>query len=126
MTPFASLVSVAADKGRFPVLLLSDLAVHTRNIKLRPRASLLLAESEGMHGDPLVRQRLTLSGEVMPISDQTGAARIFLNSHPDAAGYAAFGDFSYYHLICSKGHLVAGFGRIAQLSAEELFPQEFG
>lgn len=126
LAPFASLVTVAADAGRYPVLLLSDLALHTQNIRERTRASLLLSgEAAGPDGDPLVRERLTLSGRVERSDDQQGAADIFLREHPYSAGYAGFDDFSYYRLTCEKAHLVAGFGRIAALRAEQLFPDEF-
>src|SRR5262245_41328877 len=42
--PYASLVACAASAGA-PVLLLSELAEHTRNLRRDPRASLLVAEA---------------------------------------------------------------------------------
>ncbi len=126
LAPFASLVTVTADSGRFPVLLLSDLALHTKNARARAQASLLLAQDvSGPEGDPLVRERLTLSGKLEISSDQASAGEIFLRDHPYAAGYAAFSDFSYFRLSCTKAHLVAGFGRIASIDVRNLFPAEF-
>ena len=124
--PFASLVSVAAETGRFPILLLSDLAVHTRNIQSRPQASLLFVEGAAGAADPLVRERLTLVGQVRRCKDQSAASATFLDDHPYAAAYAGFADFAFYRLICTGAHLVAGFGRIARLDVEQVFPQRDG
>ena len=126
LAPFASLVTVAAKSGQFPVLLLSDLALHTKNVRARPQASLLLTSAvAGPAEDPLVGERLTLSGRLEPSNDQAHAGDVFLRIHPYAAGYAAFADFSYFVLTCTKAHLVAGFGRIASVDAQDLFAAEF-
>jgi len=119
--PFASLVTLSADAGRQPILLLSQLAVHTRNLDKRPQASLLLVQDGSTAADPLVRERLTVSGYVRACQDQGAASAIFLRDHPHAAGYAGFADFSFYAMACTSAHLVAGFGRIASFSADQLF-----
>jgi len=119
--PFASLVTVSVDSRRQPILLLSDLAVHTGNLRERPQTSLLLVEDLSSAADPLVQDRLTLCGLVQPCDDQEAAAETFLRDHPHAAGYAGFTDFAFYCMTSSTAHLVAGFGRIASLSADQLF-----
>ncbi len=50
--PYASLVVTACDSDASPLLLLSDLAQHTRNLVADPRVSLLF-EDTGEHADPL-------------------------------------------------------------------------
>src|SRR5262245_8450200 len=50
--PYASLVLFAVDLDASPLLLLSGLAQHSRNIAFDPRVSLLLDATEG-HPDPL-------------------------------------------------------------------------
>jgi putative heme iron utilization protein len=119
--PFASLVAVSVGPGRQPLLLLSELAVHTHNLAQRPKASLLLVENGHEAQDPLVLTRLTLSGRVGRCSDQDKASEVYLGDHPQAAGYAGFGDFAFYELTCRSAHLVAGFGRIETLSPDQLF-----
>ena len=59
--PYASLVLVAADLDASPLLLLSELAQHSRNIAFDPRVSLLIDGTEG-RADPLTGPRLTLLG----------------------------------------------------------------
>lgn len=108
--PYASLVSVATDHDAAPILLISDLADHTKNIKQDDRASLMLNGSEG-HDDPLAGARLTLQGHLTRC-DEPECRRRYLARHPEASRYANFGDFAFYRLKILKAHLVAGFGRI--------------
>ena len=108
--PYASLVLLAVDLDASPLLLLSGLAQHSRNIAFDPRVSLLLDATEG-HPDPLTGPRLTLLGRALPTEDRRCLAR-FIAHHPASAGYAGFGDFRLYRVEVERGHLVAGFGRI--------------
>jgi heme iron utilization protein len=119
--PFASLVTVATQQDGSPVLLLSRLAVHTRNLEREARASLLLASEAGsVEGDSLASARLTLVGRVRRLEDSAKARRRFLARHPEASFYAGFADFAFWRLDPAHAHLVAGFGRIVDLDAREL------
>ena len=113
--PFASFVTTAPDESGKPLLLLSRLAVHTRNLERDPRASLLLVEPEEEAPDPLARSRLTASGRVERPDDQDAVRAVFLARHPQAAGYARFADFAVYRLAPASFYIVAGFGRIAEV-----------
>jgi putative heme iron utilization protein len=117
--PFASLVTTASTISGEPILLLSQLAVHTKNLSRDPRASLLLVEPGGETGDPLAGSRLTVSGEIAADADPA-IRRRFLARHEEATGYADFGDFAFYRLCVREAHLVAGFGRIVTLQSSEL------
>ncbi len=123
--PYASLVLVAADLDASPLLLLSDLAQHSRNIAFDPRVSLLLDGTEG-HVDRLDGPRLTLVGRVELAADPRLLAR-FAAHHPSSALYAGFADFRLYRLAVERGHLVAGFGRIEWIEGADLiFPGDLG
>lgn len=117
--PFASLVTVATTAEGEPILLLSTLAVHTRNLKRDPRASLLLVGPGGETGDPLAGARLTLVGSVAP-DREAATRRRFLARHPEASGYADFADFAFHRLAVAGAHLVAGFGRIVDFGRDEV------
>jgi len=108
--PYASLVAVACDVVGNPLLLLSDLARHTRNIRDDPRVSLLFDGTEG-YPDPLAGPRLSFVGRAEAIADEAARAR-FVARHPSASAYAEFADFRLYRVTGERGHLVAGFGRI--------------
>jgi putative heme iron utilization protein len=110
--PYCSLVNVATTIGGAPVLLLSQLAIHTKNLLSDPRVSLMLDERK--QGDPLEGARVMLMGRC--VKDADAATRIaYVRRHPDAEMYANFSDFSFYRMVVGGAHLVAGFGRIVDL-----------
>lgn len=119
--PYASLVALASDLDASPLLLLSDLAQHSRNIAADNRISLLFdgGAAPGPSADPLAQPRLSLLGEAV----RGDAARLlarFTARHRSAAAYADFGDFHLYRVTIGRGHLVAGFGRISWIEAADL------
>lgn len=116
--PYASLVLLAVDLDASPLLLLSDLAQHTINLRRDPRSALLLDGTAG-HQEPLAGPRLTVLGEARGTTDPGLLAR-FLARHPGAAQYAGFADFGLWRIAVERGHLVAGFGRIAWIAGADL------
>jgi putative heme iron utilization protein len=115
--PYASLVTVATAMDGAPILLLSRLARHTANVGADPRVSLLL-EGERKR-DPLEGARISLAGTLARIDD-AATRRRFLARHPSAGAYAGFSDFDFWRMEMSGAHLVAGFGRIADLKKDDL------
>ena len=108
--PFGSLMPYGVDVAGQPILLVSRLAVHTRNLAADPRASLLVAEDSA--GDPLAVGRVTLVGRVAPLpADARAAARDdYLARHPGAAAWVDFGDFAFHRLAVEAAYFIAGFG----------------
>lgn len=119
--PYASLVMVAVDHDLSPILLLSDLAEHTRALKADPRVSLLFDGTAGL-AQPLTGPRVSVLGRAVATGDERIRAR-FLARHPDAALYAGFGDFHFYRVAVERAHLVGGFGKIRWLGIGELLPE---
>jgi heme iron utilization protein len=115
--PFGSLVTVACEADGTPIILLSGLAAHSRNLADDPRASLLFEDR--IPGDPQTAARATILGRVERITDDGTARRRYLARNPDAALYADFGDFAFHRLVMEDGHLVAGFGRAMRVKAED-------
>ena len=117
--PYCSLVNVATHPDGSPILLISRLAVHTRNILDDSRVSLML--DERAEGDPLEGSRIMLMGraEEAVASDEDILRRRYLNTHPSAERFVEFQDFSFYRIRPSAIHLVAGFGRIVDLKPEQ-------
>jgi heme iron utilization protein len=115
--PFASLVTVATDHDGSPLLLMSRLAAHTRNLERDPRASILLAQ--GGKGDPLAHPRLTVLGRLARTDEERVRGR-FLARHPKAQLYAAFADFGFWRMELTGAHLNGGFARAMTLSAEQI------
>jgi putative heme iron utilization protein len=115
--PYCSLVNVAMTADGTPLLLISRLAVHTKNILADPRASLMLDERKA--GDPLQGARVMLMGTVAKTESQE-ARRRYLSYQPEAEMFAGFADFAFYELKLKGAHLVAGFGRIVDLKPQDL------
>jgi heme iron utilization protein len=118
--PYASLVLAAVDHDASPILLISTLADHTRNLMADARCSLLFDGTLGLD-EPLTGPRVTLQGRAEKTTDPRHRAR-FLARHPGAAGYADFKDFAFWHMSVSRAHLVAGFGRIHWMDGKDVLP----
>jgi putative heme iron utilization protein len=119
-TPYGSLANIATDISGRPLILISRLAWHTRNLLADARASVLVAELPAT-GDALVGPRVTVLGRFEPVDD-VDLRRRYLARHPQAGIYADFPDFSFWRLTPSGIHGVAGFGRIETLAPDEVFP----
>ena len=119
-TPYGSLANIATDVAGRPIILISRLAWHTKNLAADARASALVTELPTT-GDALVGPRVTVLGRFERIED-ANLRRRYLARHPQAAMYADFADFSFWRLTPSALHGVAGFGRIETLTPEEVFP----
>ena len=91
--PYCSLVNVATAADGSPLLLISRLAVHTKNILADPRVSLMLDERKP--GDPLQGARVMLMGTAAR-TDSADARRRYLARQPEAEMFAGFADFAFY------------------------------
>jgi putative heme iron utilization protein len=120
--PYASLVQVAFDHHGAPLLLISTLADHTKNLHADARISLLFDGTEGL-AEPLTGARVSLQGVAAPTNDERHAAR-YLARFPGAAMYAGFKDFAFWRVDPGRAHQVAGFGKISWFErfACEAFP----
>lgn len=109
-TPFGSLVAFALEPEGVPLLCLSDLAEHSRNLSADHRASLMIVENVG-GGPGLARGRVTLLGSCdrLPDESREAARAVYLAAHPDAF-YVDFGDFAFYRMQVTQVRWVGGFG----------------
>ncbi len=115
--PYCSLVNVASAADGSPLLLISRLAVHTKNILANPRVSLMLDERK--EGDPLEGARVMLMGTAA-VTDDPSVRQRYLARQPEAEMFAGFGDFAFYRVEIKGAHFVGGFGRIVDLKREDL------
>src|SRR6201985_2216685 len=93
--PYCSLVNVASHPDGSPILLISRLALHTRNILEEARVSLMLDE-RGV-GDPLAGARIMLAGRAEQAGgdDEPVLRRRYLAAHPSAEAFVEFKDFAF-------------------------------
>jgi len=120
--PYVSLANIATDAQGHPVIFISKLAWHTRNILARPQGSLMVSEIPAS-GDALTGPRITIMGQFEPLPAGEIAER-YAHHHPAARGYLDFPDFSFWRLVPQKIHAVAGFGRIETMEPDEVFLPE--
>jgi putative heme iron utilization protein len=112
--PYCSLVNVASHPDGSPILLISRLAIHTKNLLGDARVSLML--DERAKGDPLEGSRIMLSGQAEEVAADRAIVRYrYLSAHPTAEVFVDFKDFSFFRIRPTGTHLVAGFGRIVDL-----------
>ena len=116
--PFVSLVVPALDARGHPLLLLSDLSDHAKNLKGESKVSLLF-DGTGGRKEPLTGPRVTLLGEVA-VTDEVSDREAYLAGRPEAELYAGFGDFRFYRMTVREALLVAGFGKIHRLTGDDL------
>jgi heme iron utilization protein len=120
--PYCSLVNVATHPDGSPILLISRLALHTRNLLADSRVSLML--DERVEGDPLEGSRIMLSGHAEELtSDREIVRQRYLKAHPTAEVFVDFKDFSFFKIHLTGTHLVAGFGRILDLKPEQFLTE---
>ena len=113
--PYGSLVSVAPDADGSPLLFLSDLAEHAKNLAREPRAALVFTAPEN-EADPLDRPRVTVLGRLAQ-TDDAEKLRRYVARHSAAEQYRTFRDFRLYRMDVARVHLVAGFGIIRWIDA---------
>jgi heme iron utilization protein len=121
--PYCSLVNVASHPDGSPILLISRLALHTRNILADFRVSLMLDERAA--GDPLEGSRIMLAGRAEEAAGEAAGIlrRRYLNAHPSAETFVEFKDFSFFRIVPSAAHMVAGFGRIIDLAPAQFLTE---
>jgi len=115
--PYCSLVNVATAADGAPVLLISRLAVHTKNILADPRVSVMIDERK--EGDPLEGARVMILGKAVA-TDDPAVRRRYLERQPEAEMFVGFADFAFFRIRPTGTHLVAGFGRIVDLKPAEV------
>jgi putative heme iron utilization protein len=118
--PFGSVMPYGSGEQGRPVFLISNMAMHTQNLKADARASLLVTQPGG-DDDPLGAARITLVGEVLPVpAAETGVVReLYLGRHENARYWVDFDDFGFYRMQPADVYFIGGFGVMGWVTADE-------
>ena len=116
--PFGSVMPFLLGHDCQPIVLISSIAEHTKNIIANPKVSLLVfAGAEDLHANG----RLTLIGEAEQLdkNDADLMAR-YCRYFPESTGYLAMHDFQFYRIHIAQARYIAGFGKMTWLAGEEI------
>jgi len=121
--PFASLATPAMASDLSPLLWLSTLSEHTRQLAAEPRCAVLV-QGPPAETNPQTAPRVTLTGiaERVPEAEVPALKARWLAKHPYAALYADFGDFSLWRIRPGGALLVGGFARAHRIRLADLLP----
>lgn len=125
--PYGSVVPFCLDTTAAPILLISDLAQHTHNLRAHPQVSLTVTQASSAEKRQ-ASARLCLLAEAQFLVPQEAAllSTRYARYLPEAPDPRFFADFHFVRLDPRRMHLVAGFGKIHWLEGHELLlPQSF-
>ena len=109
--PFGSVIPYCFDRQGRPVILISRIAQHTKNILANPKVSLIVIEWDV--DDIQANGRVTYLGELKLIStDDADTMERYYRFFPDARDYHKTHDFDFYHLEFYRVRFIGGFGKI--------------
>jgi hypothetical protein len=110
----------ALDHAGQPIFLISNMAMHTQNLKADPRCGLFVGQAPA-DGDPLGASRATIIGDAVPLKEpEVGSVReTYLARHANSRYWVDFSDFSFFRLQPINLYYVGGFGVMGWVEAEE-------
>lgn len=125
--PAVSMVVPAIGIDGTPILLISDLADHTRHIRADNRVSLLFTNPSAAPGSASTIEtdnaRITVFGRA--VRDDSAITRAcYLRAQPDAAQYADFADFAFYRIEVDAIYWVGGFGKQRRLNGHQFLVED--
>lgn len=119
--PFGSITPYALTAAGEPLLLISEIAEHTRNVRADARASLLISDSRAAD-DPQAGGRVTLVGYALPVTAPflADAETRYARAFPNSAGYFEAHDFTLFTIKVETARFIGGFGDIHWIDGGDL------
>ncbi len=112
--PFGSLVAYSTLSDGSPLVCISDLAEHTRNLRNDPRAGMLLTDLPvDPSADPLDHPRASLIGRLEPYTPSDDERSVHIDRHRGVLAYVDFPDFGWWRLSIASARYVGGFGHMS-------------
>ena len=117
--PFGSIAPYTLNYVGEPIILISDIAQHTRNIKQNNKVSLTVYESQA--DDPQSGSRLTWIGDAVSVdASDKGSRDRYLRYFPSAESYFETHDFSFYRIALRRARFIGGFGEIYWIEPDKM------
>jgi heme oxygenase (biliverdin-IX-beta and delta-forming) len=113
--PFGSICPYLVDHDGSLLILISDLAEHTKNIKTDPRVSLITHSQDNPHIQ--AQGRVTVVGTAQLVAERELNGKRYLRYFPEARTYFAMHDFSFYRIVPQAIRYIGGFGNVHWVKA---------
>jgi len=107
--PFGSVTPFIPDHSGRPLILISTLAEHTKNLTVDPRCSLIV---QPFSPDMQTVGRVTVIGRAEPLAEKDSLGPRYLRYHPQAEDYFAMHDFQFWRIEPVRVRWIGGFGKI--------------
>ena len=98
-------------EGR-PLIYVSRIAEHTRNLAADPRACLTVIEAAPGNRQALGRTSLLGEAHEVPAAEREAAAQRYFAFFPEQRQYEQFHDFSFWRIEPTRVRWIGGFGEI--------------
>lgn len=115
--PYATVVPNVLDEQHRPILLISALAEHTKNLLADPRVSISVTES-GM-ANVQDGQRLTLVGDAERFEPSAELKARYLRYVPSSEQYLVL-DFMFFRILPKRLRYIGGVGKMGWVEADVL------
>ncbi len=117
--PFGSVVPFCLDRQGVPIILIADIAQHTKNIKSDPRVSLIVFDRTAH--DLQANGRLTLLADASVVNaEDDDTAERYYRFFPEARGYHRTHGFQFWRLQPCRMRFIGGIGAIHWLAPESV------
>ena len=118
--PFGSLTPYALDHEGNPIIYISLIAEHYKNLCADPRASLCVQDPFGLY-DPQAHARATLIGRFETAAQEAAAVleEIYRKRFPHSEGFQLSHNFVFMRMQVERVRWIGGFGEIAWVSAKD-------
>ncbi len=114
--PFGSVVPFYLTAQGDAIIYISDIALHTRNIKANPKVSLTIYDAG--QDDSQANGRVTLLGDASLCDDQQAVAETYYQLFPQSRAYQKTHDFNFYVIKAERVRYIGGFGKIHWINKE--------
>ncbi len=122
--PFGSITPYCLDRSFYPNILISDIAQHTKNIKMNSKVSLTVVESN-QETKKQAQGRVTFVGDAKLVRDSEDVRQRYLRRFPSAEGYFETHDFNFYQIVPKRIRYIGGFGKIFWIESQEFETTNF-
>lgn len=116
--PFGSIAPFVLDHDGNPLILISTIAEHTKNIQADARVSLIAFDPAT--ADMQAGARLTVIGKAIQTDKDERLRARYLRYFPQAEGYFGMHDFLFHRIEMEQARFIGGFGKIHWIAGDEL------